>query len=188
MSMVFYSVISFIIGLGLLIAIHEFGHFWVARKLGVKVLRYSIGFGRPIWRSQKGVDDTEYVVAMVPLGGYVKMLDEREGPVAPHEQNRAFNRQSLKTRCAIVVAGPLANFIFAVIAYWVIFVMGIPGLKPIAGDIEPGSTLAQAGMLVGDEMVSVDGKTTPTGGRSACFHWGGVFGRGCGIAGEAIAR
>jgi len=162
MSMVFYSVVSFIVGLGLLIAIHEFGHFWVARKLGVKVLRYSIGFGRPIWRSQKGVDDTEYVVAMVPLGGYVKMLDEREGPVAPDEQHRAFNRQSLKTRCAIVAAGPLANFIFAVIAYWAIFVMGIPGLKPIAGDIQAGSTFAQAGMLVGDEMVSIDGKTTPT--------------------------
>ena len=106
------STLALIVTLGLLIAFHEYGHFWTARKLGVKVLRYSIGFGKPLWIRRRGVDQTEYVLAAIPLGGYVKMLDEREGDVAPEEQHRAFNRQSVWRRFAIVLAGPLFNFIF----------------------------------------------------------------------------
>ncbi|MDH5378811.1 MAG: RIP metalloprotease RseP, partial [Gammaproteobacteria bacterium] len=157
-----YSVVFFILALGVLIAIHEYGHFWVARKMGVKVLRYSIGFGRPLWKKVKGEDQTEYVVAAIPLGGYVKMLDEREEPVAPHELHRAFNRQSLKTRIAIVAAGPVANFLFAIAAYWIMFLIGVPGLKPLVGDVVPDSIFDRAGVVAGDEVVSVRGEGTPT--------------------------
>ncbi len=157
-----YSIVFFIIALGLLIAIHEFGHFWVARKLGVKVLTYSIGFGQPLWRKVSGPDQTEYVIAAIPLGGYVKMLDEREGPVAKEELHRAFNRKPLSTRIAVVAAGPLANFLFAILVYWVVFMLGIPGLKPIAGDITDGSLLARAGLLKGDLILNVDGREVPT--------------------------
>ncbi|MCB1788635.1 MAG: site-2 protease family protein, partial [Gammaproteobacteria bacterium] len=107
---------AFIVAIGLLVSVHEFGHFWVARRLGVKVLRFSIGFGRPLWRRQASPDAPEYVIAAIPLGGYVKMLDEHEGPVAPEEVHRAFNRQSLWVRSAVVVAGPLFNFLFAIFA------------------------------------------------------------------------
>jgi len=159
---IFVSVLSFIIALGLLIAIHEFGHFWVARKVGVKVLKFSIGFGKPLWRKTFGEDKTEFVLAAIPLGGYVKMLDEREAPVAEHEQDRAFNRKSLGQRFAVVFAGPLFNFLFAIIAYWVLFVVGVQGLKPIVDTVEPGSPFAMAGLQQGDQFVSVDGEDTPT--------------------------
>ena len=108
------TVLSFLVALGILISVHEFGHFWVARKLGVRVLRFSIGFGRPLWRRIGGVDGTEYVIAAIPLGGYVKMLDEHEGEVDAGELHRAFNRKPLSTRAAVVVAGPLFNFLFKV--------------------------------------------------------------------------
>ncbi len=157
-----YAVVFFIIALGLLIAIHEFGHYWVARKLGVKVLRFSIGFGRPLWQWRRGEDQTEYVIAMIPLGGYVKMLDEREEPVPREELHRAFNRQPLGNRVAIVAAGPLFNFLFAIIAYWLIFVLGVPGIKPIVGEVQPGSVFAQAGARAGDQILAVDGRPTPT--------------------------
>ena len=103
--------------IGVLVTVHEFGHFWVARRLGVKVLKFSIGFGRALWSRRHGEDGIEYVVAAIPLGGYVKMLDESEGEVAEHERHRAFNRQPLATRVAVVVAGPAFNFLFAVLAY-----------------------------------------------------------------------
>ncbi len=156
------SLVSFLVAIGVLVAVHEFGHFWVARKLGVKVLRFSIGFGKPIWRWQKDPDGTEYVVSAIPLGGYVKMLDEREGPVPEEELPRAFNRQPVGSRIAIVAAGPLANFLFAIVAYWLVFVLGVEGLKPVVDEVAPESPAAMAGLRHGDEIVAVDGEATPT--------------------------
>jgi regulator of sigma E protease len=128
----------------------------------VKVLRFSVGFGRPLWRRTFGADRTEFVVAALPLGGYVRMLDEREGEVAPGELPRAFNRKPVGTRVAVVVAGPLFNFLFAIAAYWLMFVAGIPGLRPVVGDVTAGSYAAQAGIRAGDEIVAIQGKPTPT--------------------------
>jgi regulator of sigma E protease len=162
MESILFTLASFIVALGILITVHEFGHFWVARKLGVKVLRFSVGFGRPLWKRKGVVDDTEYVIAAIPLGGYVKMLDEREGPVEQDEQYRAFNRQSLAVRSAIVVAGPLFNFIFAVIAFWLIFVTGDTGLKPLIGEVEQGSIAEQTGFRPGEQIVSVADQQTAT--------------------------
>ncbi len=161
MSTFLTSLLAFAITLGLLVTIHEFGHFWVARRLGVRVLRFSVGFGAPLWR-RRGRDDTEYVLAALPLGGYVKMLDEREGEVAPAERDRAFNRQPTFTRIAIVAAGPLFNLLLAVVAYWLMFVIGVVGVRPVVGDAVPGSPAAQAGFENGEEIVSVEGTTTPT--------------------------
>ena len=152
------SLFYFVVALGLLIAIHEFGHFWVARRLGVKVLRYSIGFGKPLWTTRRGPDQTEYVVAALPFGGYVRMLDEREGEVAPHELSRAFNRQPVAKRFAIVFAGPLFNFLMAIAAYWVVFMMGVIIVKPIVGEVAPGSPAAHAGIASGDLIVAVGGQ------------------------------
>lgn len=156
------SILALIVTLGLLIAFHEYGHYWVARRMGVKVLRFSIGFGKPLWMRKGGADQTEYVVAAIPLGGYVKMLDEREGDVPENEAHRAFNRQPVKKRIAIVVAGPLFNFIFAIIAYFFMYLVGIPGVKPIIGDIEPNSIAAQVGLQSNEQIVQVGGETTPT--------------------------
>jgi regulator of sigma E protease len=156
------ALLAFIVAISVLVAVHEFGHFWVARKLGIKVLRFSIGFGKPLWSRTFGTDATEFVIAALPLGGYVKMLDEREGQVAETEAARAFNRQSLATRSAVILAGPVFNFIFAVLAYWLMFMNGIPGIKPVIGNVEPLSTAAQAGFLPRDELISIDGRETPT--------------------------
>ncbi len=177
MSSVLLSVLGFIVTLGILVTVHEFGHFWVARKLGVKVLRFSVGFGKPLWSVRGRRDDTEYAIGMFPLGGYVKMLDEREGPVAEEELPRAFNRQSIKVRSAIVLAGPLFNLVFAVLAYWLLFSVGIPGIKPVLGEVMPASVAAQAGLAAGDEIVSVDGKSTAT--------WNNVF---IALLGKALNR
>lgn len=155
------SILAFLIAISLLVAIHEFGHFWVAKLLGVKVLRYSIGFGRPLIKKTWGKDQTEYVIASLPLGGYVKMLDEREGDVLPEELDRAFNRQNVYKRFAIVFAGPLFNFIFAFFAYWLMLGVGVTGLKPVIGDIKPDSIIAQAGIKKNDEIVSINQQTTP---------------------------
>ncbi len=157
-----YTTVSFIVALGVLITVHEFGHFWVARKLGVRVLRFSVGFGKPLWKRIGKVDGTEYVIASLPLGGYVKMLDEREGEVPDQERHRAFNRQSLGVRTAIVAAGPLFNFLFAIIVYWAIFVGGDEGIRPVLGPVQADSVAAQAGLNEGDELVSVNGRATPT--------------------------
>ena len=162
MATILSSVFFFILALGILVTVHEFGHYWVARKAGVKVLRFSIGFGKPLWIKRSGPDDTEYAVAAIPLGGYVRMLDEREEEVAPEELHRAFNRQSLAKRFAIVVAGPVFNFILAIAAYWLIFVIGTTGMKPIIGEVTADSIAAQAGLLQGDEIVAVAGKRTLT--------------------------
>jgi regulator of sigma E protease len=162
MTTVLSSIFFFIVALAILITVHEFGHYWVARRLGVKVLRFSIGFGKPLWSKRSGPDDTEYVVAAIPLGGYVRMLDEREGEVAPEELHRTFNRQSLAKRFAIVVAGPVFNFMLAIAAYWLIFMIGTTGMKPIIGTVTAESIAAQAGLSQGDEIIAVAGKRTLT--------------------------
>lgn len=156
------SVIAFLIALGLLISIHEYGHFWVARKVGIKVLRYSIGFGKALWKRTGKVDGTEYVLAAIPLGGYVKMLDEREGDVAPAERGRAFNQQPLWARSAVVAAGPAANFLLAILAYWLVMMIGIRGVAPMIGDPSIGSAAADAGFEREDRIVAVAGEPTRT--------------------------
>ncbi len=160
MSNIFQYILWFIVAIAILVTVHEFGHYWVAKKLGVKVLRFSIGFGRPLFSWRRGLDNTEYVVAMIPLGGYVKMLDEGEGEVAAEEQHRAFNRQSLKTRFAVVAAGPMANFLFAIVVYAVIFMVGIPAIKPVIGSVTENSIASSAGLLPDTTIVSIAGKAT----------------------------
>lgn len=162
MSGFLFSAGAFILALGVLITVHEFGHYWVARKAGVKVLRFSIGFGKPLWSRRRGPDQTEFVLAAIPLGGYVKMLDEREAPVAAEELSRAFNRQPVGKRMAVVAAGPLFNFLFAIVAYWALFVHGVPGVKPLLDAPEAGSVAASAGIEARDLLLSVDGTPTPT--------------------------
>ncbi|HFC53278.1 MAG TPA: sigma E protease regulator RseP [Gammaproteobacteria bacterium] len=156
------SLLWFLVAIGILITVHEFGHFWVARRLGVRVLRFSVGFGRPLWRWQKGPEETEYVIAAIPLGGYVKMLDEREGEVPQRLLPQAFNRQPVGSRIAVVAAGPLFNFAFAILAYWLVFVMGVEGLRPVVDKVAPDSPAAVAGLRHGDEIVAVGDSSTPT--------------------------
>lgn len=159
---VLISILAFIVAVGLIVSVHEFGHFWVAKRLGVKVLRFSIGFGQPLFKRRAGRDDTEYVVAAIPLGGYVKMLDEREGSVAPEERHRAFNHKPVAVRFAIVAAGPVFNFLFAIAAYWLMFVSGEEGIRPVIGAVEPASIAARATLKPGDEIVAVGERQTPT--------------------------
>lgn len=156
------SVIAFIIALGLLVSIHEYGHFWVARKVGVKVLRFSVGFGKSLWTRVGKVDKTEYTVAAIPLGGYVKMLDERVEPVPPGERHRAFNRQPLWARSAVVIAGPLANFLLAVLAFWLVMMIGIRGIAPVIGPVTPDTPAANAGFQENDQLLSINGTATPS--------------------------
>jgi regulator of sigma E protease len=157
MSEIFGSIWWLLVTLGLLITFHEFGHYWVARRMGVRVLRFSVGFGRPLW-SRRSADGTEYVVAAFPLGGYVKMLDEREGEVTPEERHLAFNRKPLGARFAIVAAGPVFNLVFAVLAFWLMFLVGIPESRPLIGSVS--GIAAEAGLEPGDSITSVDGETT----------------------------
>jgi regulator of sigma E protease len=171
------SIVSFLIALGLLITVHVFGHFWVARRVGVKVLRFSIGFGPPLWR-RSGADGTEYVLAALPLGGYVKMLDEREGEVAAQELHRAFNRQSLPARMAVVSAGPIFNLAFAVLAYWLMFMSGVTGLKPVLGAVAQGTPAQQAGLQAGDRILAAGGRDTPTWDALALALLGGAMENG----------
>jgi regulator of sigma E protease len=156
------SALAFVVALGLLVAIHEFGHFWVARRVGIKVLRYSVGFGKALITRRGRVDNTEFVLAAIPLGGYVKMLDEREAPVAPGERDRAFNRQPLWARSAVVIAGPLANFILAALVWWVVNLIGIQGLAPLVGEPAPGTAAAAAGFQHEDRILAVSGEVTNT--------------------------
>jgi len=148
-------VLAFLIVIGILVIVHEVGHYWVARRLGVKILRFSVGFGHPLWSRRYGPDATEFVLAALPVGGYVKMLDEREGEVAANELTRAFNRQSLQVRTAIVSAGPLANLVFAVMMFTWMYLLGITGMKPLIGEITPQSLAAQAGFQRGYEIIAV---------------------------------
>ncbi|WP_295877732.1 sigma E protease regulator RseP [uncultured Zhongshania sp.] len=155
------TILVTLLTLAILVAVHEFGHFWVARRCGVKVLRFSVGFGKPLltWTDRSG---TEYVIAGIPLGGYVKMLDEREAPVPEELVGQAFNRASPKSRIAIAAAGPIANLILAVFVYWLVFLNGVSGVAPVVAKVEPGSLADQAGIVAGQEFLSVDGRSTPT--------------------------
>ncbi|MDA8419833.1 MAG: RIP metalloprotease RseP [Pseudomonadota bacterium] len=154
------SALAFLVAIGVLVIVHEFGHYWVARRLGIKVLRFSVGFGRPLWSRRMGTDGTELVVAALPVGGYVKMLDENEGEVPDAERHRAFNRQPLAKRAAVVLAGPAFNFLFAVVVYWALFMVGFSGIKPIVGRVVPGSLAAKAGFQTGDDILDVNGRPT----------------------------
>ncbi len=156
--MLFY----FLVAISVLVSFHELGHFWVARLAGVKVLRFSVGFGKVLCAYQKNPDATEYVISAIPLGGYVKMVDEREGEVSEADLPFAFNRQSLFARTAIVAAGPVFNLILAVALFWSVLVIGETGIKPILGAVEQGTLAAAAGFVEGDQIVSVNGKVTPT--------------------------
>ena len=154
------NIAAFVVAISVLVAVHEFGHFIVGRWCGMKVLRFSIGFGKPIWRRVSGKDGTEYCIARWPLGGYVKFLDGRDSEIAPEDEGRAFNQRPVPARIAVLLAGPLFNFLFAVLAYVVLFTSGVPTMRPVLGEIEPGSYAADAGLRFGDRIVSVDGKPT----------------------------
>lgn len=162
-----YSVLAMLVTLGILVTIHEYGHFRVARLCGVRVERFSVGFGKPIlrWRGkpldgQKG-EGTEYVIGLLPLGGYVKMLGEQDD-VSPALRDQAFNHKPLSSRAAIVAAGPVANFLLAILVYWLMFMTGVTGLAPVVGDVAAESPAAGSGLLPGDEILAVDGTPTRT--------------------------
>ena len=155
MPSVLNSLLAFIAAIALLVAVHEFGHYAVARLFGVKVLRYSIGFGQVLWSRRAGADQTEYCLSAIPLGGYVKLLDERDCAVSFAERGRAFNRQPGSVRMAVLFAGPAFNLAFAVLAYTLMFMNGVPGIKPVIGAVDPGSVAASAGLREGDTIVSV---------------------------------
>ncbi len=154
------TLLAFVVALGVLVAVHEYGHYEVARRLGIRILRFSVGFGPVVWSRKVGPDGTEFALSAIPLGGYVKMLDEREGPVAQAERHRAFNTQSVARRMAVVVAGPLANFLLAVVLYWCMFIVGVSGPKPVIGEVTAGGVAAIAGLKPGDEIIQVDGRPT----------------------------
>ena len=159
-----YMIACTLIALGVLVTFHEFGHFWVARRCGVKVLRFSVGFGMPLlrWHDKQG---TEFVVAAIPLGGYVKMLDEREGEVPADQLDQSFNRKTVRQRIAIVAAGPIANFLLALVFFWALAMLGSEQVRPVIGAVEAGSVAARAGLGAGQEIVAIDGE--PTSGWAA---------------------
>jgi regulator of sigma E protease len=150
-----------LIALGLLVSFHEFGHFWVARRCGVKVQKFSIGFGKTLvrWKDKQG---TEFIIAALPLGGYVKMVDEREGNVSEEDLPYAFTRKTVWQRIAIVAAGPAANFLLALVAFWIVFLSGERGIAPVAGEVNADSLAAQSGFESGTEIIAVDGYRTTT--------------------------
>ncbi|NBU26014.1 MAG: RIP metalloprotease RseP, partial [Gammaproteobacteria bacterium] len=152
---------GFILGVSLLVAVHEYGHFWAARRLGFKVLRFSIGFGPALWKRVSGADRTEYVVAALPLGGYVKLLDEREGPVSEGELARSFTRRPPWQRILVLLAGPAFNFGFAILVLWaMLWAIGSPEVRPVVGRLAPESIAAQAGLRKDDEILRLGGKET----------------------------
>lgn len=154
-----YMIVGTLVALGVLVTFHEFGHFWVARRCGVKVLRFSVGFGMPLlrWHDRRG---TEFVIAAIPLGGYVKMLDEREGEVQADQLDQSFNRKTVRQRIAIVAAGPIANFLLAMVFFWVLAMLGSQQVRPVIGAVEAGSIAAKAGLSAGQEIVAIDGEPT----------------------------
>ncbi len=154
------TLLAFVGAIALLVLFHEYGHYWVARRFGVKVLRFSLGFGKVIY--SKRFADTEWVISAIPLGGYVKMLDEREGEVLSSELDQAFNRKPVLQRMAIVAAGPLANLLLAIVLYWILFVHGLPGLKPVIGDVPQGTPAAMAQMQSGETIVSINDEAVPS--------------------------
>ncbi|MDD5180421.1 MAG: RIP metalloprotease RseP [Gallionellaceae bacterium] len=152
---------AFALAIALLVLVHELGHYWVARRCGVKVLRFSVGFGKPLFARHFG-GETEWVLSAIPLGGYVKMLDEREEEVAAHELHRAFNRQPVMWRMAIVVAGPVSNLLLAVVLYWVLFMHGVPGVKPLLGEVAPQTPAAMAQLRAQETIISINGEPVPS--------------------------
>ncbi|MEX6150252.1 sigma E protease regulator RseP [Providencia hangzhouensis] len=155
-----WSLVAFIIAIGVLITVHEFGHYWVARRCGVYVERFSIGFGKTLWR-KVDKNGTEFVLAIIPLGGYVKMLDERVSSVSPERRHQAFNNKTVGQRAAIIGAGPIANFLLAIVVYWIVFMIGVPSVKPVIEDVKPGSIAAIANFEPKMELKSIDGIETP---------------------------
>jgi regulator of sigma E protease len=149
------SLLAFVVAISVLVAIHEYGHYIVGRWAGMKVLRFSIGFGRPLWTWVRGKDKTEYCIAAIPLGGYVRFLDGREGPVEPEDEGRAFNHRPIPARIAVLLAGPLFNFLFAIFAYWLLAMDGVPALRPAIGEVAPQSYAAMAGVETGDQIVAI---------------------------------
>jgi regulator of sigma E protease len=162
------TLLAFVGAIALLVVFHEYGHYWVARRCGVKVLRFSLGFGNVIYRKRFANSDTEWVISSIPLGGYVKMLDEREEEVAPEDLPYAFSRKPVLQRMAIVVAGPLANFLLAIVLYWGLFVHGVPGLKPMLGEVPAGTPAAIAQMQPGETILSINGEAIPSWQE---LHW-----------------
>ncbi|MDX2465586.1 MAG: RIP metalloprotease RseP [Porticoccus sp.] len=154
---IFYTLLA----LAVLVTVHEFGHFWVARRCNIKVLRFSIGFGTPLirWHDKQG---TEFVISALPLGGYVKMVDEREGNVSDEDLPFAFTQKSVWQRMAVVVAGPLANFLLAIVMYWFVFFQGVTGIVPVVESFKPDSIAEKAGLQPGHQIIAVDGESTPT--------------------------
>ena len=154
-----YMLVGTLVALGVLVTFHEFGHFWIARRCGVRVLRFSVGFGSPLlrWHDRRG---TEFVIAAIPLGGYVKMLDEREGEVPSAQLEQSFTRKSVRQRVAIVAAGPIANFLLALLLFWAVAMLGSQQVRPVIGAVEIGSLAADAGLQAGQEIVAVDGEPT----------------------------
>ena len=159
---VLHTALWFLVAIGVLVVVHEYGHYLAARLAGVKVLRFSVGFGKPLLVRRLGRDRTEWALAALPFGGYVKMLDEREGEVSPAEAHRTFNRATVWRRIGIVAAGPVANFLLAILFYWVLLLHGLPALKPIVGEPPAGTPAAHAGLVAGDEIVRVNGEDTPS--------------------------
>ncbi len=156
------TITAFVVALGVLIVFHEFGHFLVARWCGVKVLRFSIGFGQPLVRKRWGRDQTEWVIAAFPLGGYVKMLDEREGNVAPEELPKSFNQKPVGRRFAIVAAGPIANFLLAILLYWLLFMLGVSAMKPVLGPVTSETPAAFAGFERGETIMKIEAEPVAT--------------------------
>ncbi|MDH3616278.1 MAG: RIP metalloprotease RseP [Gammaproteobacteria bacterium] len=149
------SILAFVVAISILVAVHEYGHYIVGRWSGMKVLRFSIGFGKPIWTRVWGKDQTEYCISAIPLGGYVRFLDSREGPVDSEDEGRAFDHRPIPARIAVLLAGPAFNFVFAILAYWVLFAGGVMALKPAIGDVTPDSYADKAGLEFGDKIVAV---------------------------------
>lgn len=156
------TLLAFIAAIAILVVIHEMGHYWVARLCGVKVLRFSVGFGRAIYTKRFANSETDWVISAIPLGGYVKMLDEREGEVATHELHLAFNRQPVLQRMAIVVAGPLANLLLAILLFWALFIYGVPSLKPVLGKVLPNTPAASAFLQEQETIVSINEQAIPS--------------------------
>jgi regulator of sigma E protease len=155
MSGALVNLLAFIVAISVLVAVHEFGHYIVGRACGMKVLRFSIGFGKPVWMRVAGEDRTEYCISAIPLGGYVKFLDEREGPIEAQDQGRAFNHKPVASRIAVLLAGPFFNFLFAFLAYWILFINGVPTMKPAVGEVSEGTYAATAGLEFGDRILQV---------------------------------